>query len=178
MKCDKTDQQNLLWVPNENLFPFPVLHELHLYFSIQPTYIQLLPCTLQGILGKYSCSFRYPFIFKSRSSWLSHRIVIWKDINASEHLCGSILTLKIEAARSSETLVTYQITTRCHNQVLDLNLHRRENLESSRSKNGEVCSKLQNTIFLNSPASYPMGTRGSFPGGKSAGPWSWPLTSI
>jgi hypothetical protein len=28
------------------------------------------------------------------------------------------------------------------------------------------------------PASYPMGTRGSFPGGKTAGAWSWPLTSI
>jgi len=28
------------------------------------------------------------------------------------------------------------------------------------------------------PASYPMGTRGSFPGGKAAGTWSWPLTSI
>jgi hypothetical protein len=28
------------------------------------------------------------------------------------------------------------------------------------------------------PASYPMGTRGSFPGGKAAGALSWPLTSI
>jgi hypothetical protein len=28
------------------------------------------------------------------------------------------------------------------------------------------------------PASYPMGTRGSFPGSKTAGAWSWPLTSI
>jgi hypothetical protein len=28
------------------------------------------------------------------------------------------------------------------------------------------------------PASYPMGTRGSFPGGKAAGAWSLPLTSI
>jgi hypothetical protein len=28
------------------------------------------------------------------------------------------------------------------------------------------------------PASNPMGTRGSFPGGKAAGAWSWPLTSI
>jgi hypothetical protein len=27
------------------------------------------------------------------------------------------------------------------------------------------------------PASYPMDTRGSFPGGKAAGAWSWPLTS-
>jgi hypothetical protein len=27
-------------------------------------------------------------------------------------------------------------------------------------------------------ASYPMGTKGSFPGGKAAGAWGWPLTSI
>jgi hypothetical protein len=27
-------------------------------------------------------------------------------------------------------------------------------------------------------APYPMGTGGSFPGGKAAGAWSWPLTSI
>jgi len=27
-------------------------------------------------------------------------------------------------------------------------------------------------------ASYPMGTRVSFPGGKTAGTWSWPLTCI
>jgi hypothetical protein len=26
-------------------------------------------------------------------------------------------------------------------------------------------------------ASYPVGTRGSFSGGKAAGVWSWPLTS-
>jgi hypothetical protein len=29
-----------------------------------------------------------------------------------------------------------------------------------------------------SNGTYPMGTRGSFPGGKVAGAWSWPLTSI
>jgi hypothetical protein len=28
------------------------------------------------------------------------------------------------------------------------------------------------------PVSYPMGTSGSFPGGKAAGAWNWPLTSI
>jgi hypothetical protein len=27
------------------------------------------------------------------------------------------------------------------------------------------------------PTFYPKGTRGSFPGGKAAGAWSWPLTS-
>jgi hypothetical protein len=30
----------------------------------------------------------------------------------------------------------------------------------------------------NHPASYPMGTGDSSPGGKAAGTWSWPLTSI
>jgi hypothetical protein len=28
------------------------------------------------------------------------------------------------------------------------------------------------------PASYPMGTRSFFPGGKAAGAWTWPLTSV
>jgi hypothetical protein len=28
------------------------------------------------------------------------------------------------------------------------------------------------------PAHYPMGTRGSFPWGKAAGEWSWPLISV
>jgi hypothetical protein len=37
--------------------------------------------------------------------------------------------------------------------------------------------RLQNGSGAN-PASYPMGTRGSFPGGKAVGAWSWPLTSI
>jgi len=28
------------------------------------------------------------------------------------------------------------------------------------------------------PASYPMDTGGSYPGGKATGPWKWSLTSI
>jgi hypothetical protein len=28
------------------------------------------------------------------------------------------------------------------------------------------------------PAFYPMGAMGAFPGGKAAGAWGWPLTSI
>jgi hypothetical protein len=28
------------------------------------------------------------------------------------------------------------------------------------------------------PASYPVGTRDSFPGGEAAEAWNWPLTSI
>jgi hypothetical protein len=37
--------------------------------------------------------------------------------------------------------------------------------------------RVQNGSGTN-PASYPMGTSGSFPGGKAAGAWSWPLTSV
>jgi len=33
-------------------------------------------------------------------------------------------------------------------------------------------------LYTLHPASYPMDIRGSFPGGKAAGPWSWPLISI
>jgi len=42
-----------------------------------------------------------------------------------------IFTLKMDAARSSEKLVSYHIATRCQNpEVRDLNLHHRENLKS------------------------------------------------
>jgi hypothetical protein len=34
------------------------------------------------------------------------------------------------------------------------------------------------TGFGAHPTTYPMGTRGSFPGGKEAGVWSWQLTFI
>jgi hypothetical protein len=34
----------------------------------------------------------------------------------------------------------------------------------------------KNRFWIHS-ASYPMGTAGTFPGGKVAGAWSWPLTS-
>jgi len=40
-------------------------------------------------------------------------------------------TLKMEAARTSETLVSYHNTTLRHSpEDLDMNLHRRENLKS------------------------------------------------
>jgi hypothetical protein len=34
------------------------------------------------------------------------------------------------------------------------------------------------TVYEAHAASYPTGTKGSFPGGKAAGAWSWPLTYI
>jgi len=41
-----------------------------------------------------------------------------------------VVTLKMEAARSSETLVSYCSTTHHHNSEHDLNLHHHDNLKS------------------------------------------------
>jgi hypothetical protein len=50
-------------------------------------------------------------------------------------LAACISTLKTEAARSSETLVSYHNTKRRHNpEDRDLNLHHREDLSSLKKK--------------------------------------------
>jgi hypothetical protein len=48
-------------------------------------------------------------------------------------------TLKMEAGKSSETLVSYRNTTRRHSpEDLDLNLHRRENLNLNWIRLGNI----------------------------------------
>jgi hypothetical protein len=52
-------------------------------------------------------------------------------------------------------------------------------MEQVSSKWNETYILLCKTIFGGShPASYPVGTGGSLPGGKASGAWNWPLTSI
>jgi hypothetical protein len=48
-------------------------------------------------------------------------------------LAASIFTLKMEAARSSERLVSYHTTRRHNPEDSDSNLHRRENFLSHKS---------------------------------------------
>jgi hypothetical protein len=46
---------------------------------------------------------------KSSSSVLWHGVALWWDTNVSEDLAASIFTLKMEAVRSSETLVYHVV---------------------------------------------------------------------
>jgi hypothetical protein len=110
---------------------------------------------------------------------------------------------KVEAA-SSETMVSYLIT-RCHNSedrdVKQGCLYIYSSFWTSRDSSVGIAlgyglndrgftvrfpaeawdfslhHRVQNGSGAN-PASYPMGTRGSFSGGEAAGAWSWPLTSV
>jgi hypothetical protein len=66
-------------------------------------------------------------------------------------------TLKMEAARTSETSVSYRKTTQRHNP---------EELENLTSHEFLICT-----------FRCIMGTGGSFPGSKAAGAWSWPPPS-
>jgi hypothetical protein len=102
-------------------------------------------------------------------------------------------TPKLEAVRSSETSVNFYLTIRCHipEGILQLEQCRvvcvilRKYI--SRYSDGLWTGRpgqdfsLRHSVQTDSranPASYPMGTGGSFPWGKTAGEWSWPLTSI
>jgi hypothetical protein len=59
-----------------------------------------------------------------RSSGLRRRVVLWKDIDVPEVHAAYIFTLKMEAAWSFETLISYHKTTNTtkHHNPEDLDL--------------------------------------------------------
>jgi hypothetical protein len=52
---------------------------------------------------------------KSWSSGLQHHVMMWQNTIVFEEFPAFIFTLKMEAAKSSKTLVFYHTTTWCHN---------------------------------------------------------------
>jgi len=61
------------------------------------------------VLKDWHLKFSWRWKFRSCSE-LRRRLMMWQDVKVSKHLAISILVM--EAARSSETLVSFHITTR------------------------------------------------------------------
>jgi len=67
-----------------------------------------------------------------RSSGLQHHVVLQQGTNVLEDLAVSnLITLKMEATKSFETLESYCNTTRHRDLKDDLNLHHHENSQIS-----------------------------------------------
>jgi hypothetical protein len=83
-------------------------------------------------------------------------------------LTYNVLSLSITAADSGSwfRVLTLWTVKRCNNWPTQ-----------SKAGNFSLHYRVQNGSGAH-PASYPMGNRCSFPGGKAAWAWSWPLTSI
>jgi len=96
-----------------------------------------------------------------------------------KNICGS--NASTHSIRSAVILIT-ELSWILHRIMswLKSNDHRRSSVSIKTRGNDEIfslhhCAQTGSGAY---PASYPMGNRGSFPGGKAAGAWSWPLTSI
>jgi len=108
----------------------------------------------------------------------------WVVVNVFNKLGG--LPNKMPAdSRMDEELRTLYRTTVCVMKLtkerIKLNSLWRDRGSRVRFPKGAGNSSLHHRVQNGSEAhlaSHPMGTRGSFPGGKVAGTWSWPLTSV
>jgi hypothetical protein len=128
-----------------------------------------------------------PFYVRS-SSMLDSRKDIPSEFKSRRECCGRIPTFRRTFLHWRwrqqvffETLISCHIITLLYNtEVRNLHSYHRDNLKSYVS--AEMCELfcLDSKVTYRScqSASFSMGTGGSFPEGKAAGAWSWPLTSI
>jgi hypothetical protein len=140
------------------------------------------------------CCVKLPYVVCSRSKWSS---ILSKWYSASDSLAPPytpphrVLHEKCVQATSFEHECLFSIQLICpiwHTDVkrrflLGIALGYGLDNGGSRDRfpawagNCSLHHRIQNGSGAH-PASYPMGTRDSFPRGKAAGAWSWPLTSI
>jgi hypothetical protein len=111
------------------------------YFA-KPIIISPCFCGIQKFITVFTKASSYALCWTSSSGPLDWHCVVSDDhaasiFRASPTLAllpfippSALFTLKMEAARSSETSVSYRITTRHMSEDYDMNPHRRENLKS------------------------------------------------
>jgi hypothetical protein len=93
----------------------------------------------------YKCAFRVSI----RNTWFKS----W-SFSVFGVKCSEVVTLKMEAAKSSETLIPYHITTWHHNLDHDLNVHCHEDLSTARNKWSTVIfatehkKKVEKSLFI------------------------------
>jgi len=74
-------------------------------FCIQSPMKVSLDCMIPGIRCDKACN-----VYRSRSSWLCHIVLLQKDMNVSEDLAASIFRVRMEAA-TLHTITTWKTLT-------------------------------------------------------------------
>jgi hypothetical protein len=122
------------------------------------------------------------FTVKMKTSWTTLRgVTSSEDLDLNLHRRDNLKARNIWEARPN--LLTKQVKSKSHDGSVGIapcyGLDDRDS--RVRFPAGAGNFSLHHRVQPGSgahPVSYPMGTRGSFPGSKAAGAWSWPLTSI
>jgi hypothetical protein len=150
---------------------------------------------LVGLLGRgispapnEHCQFQILFRFESQEKMIAYS---WMESHILQHYNSSfrleVVKLQVQTEYMPDAVPLCQLARKhplkflqIKNRFIAATLDPRNVCDNTKTKSTyfqKINCRVQNCSGAH-PASYPMGTRGSFLGGKVAGAWNWPLTSI